>query len=241
MSSKQFNGGNILTRIAELKDVYYTYPDGTEALKGVRLWVDKGEIVCLYGSNGAGKSTILLILDALIFPQKGEVILFETNVTPKNAAEIRKRIGLLFQNPDDMLFNPTVLDEVSFGLVSRGINREEAKKKAEDELTRLGLDKFSERIPHRLSFGQRRLVSLASVLVTKPDLLLLDEPTSNLDKENRSKMIFRLHEYVTEKKDKTFGVVIATQDEQLKEICTDIIYIEEGRTINRERGKGTWL
>ncbi|MGB9725419.1 MAG: energy-coupling factor ABC transporter ATP-binding protein [Fervidicoccaceae archaeon] len=221
-------------KIAELKDVYYKYPDGTEALKGISLAVNDREVLCMFGPNGAGKSTVLLMLDALIFPQKGTVRLFGSEVDPKNASELRKKIGLLFQNPDDMLFNPTVLEEVSFGLISRGMGREEAKRKAEKELSKMGLEKLMERIPHRLSFGQRRLVSLASVIVTEPELLLLDEPTSNLDRENKTKIIARLLEYIEERGEKSWGIVIASQDEELKGICNDIIYIEDGRILEGE-------
>jgi len=178
--------------IAELKEVHYTYPDGTRALSGVSISVESGEVVCLVGPNGAGKSTILMILDAPIFPQKGEVYLFGNRITSKNASLARSRIGLLFQNPDDMLFNPTVIEEVSFSLLSRGLSREEAFRRAERELALLGLESLRDRIPHRLSYGQRRLVSFASVLVTDPDLLLLDEPTSNLDKRNKAAMLSRL-------------------------------------------------
>ncbi|PNV79511.1 MAG: hypothetical protein C0179_07255 [Fervidicoccus sp.] len=116
-------------KIAELKDVYYKYPDGTEALKGISLAVNDREVLCMFGPNGAGKSTVLLMLDALIFPQKGTVRLFGSEVDPKNASELRKKIGLLFQNPDDMLFNPTVLEEVSFGLISRGWRERKPREK----------------------------------------------------------------------------------------------------------------
>jgi len=216
--------------IAELKEVHYTYPDGTRALSGVSISVEGGEVVCLVGPNGAGKSTILMILDALIFPQKGEVYLFGNRITSKNAPLVRSRIGLLFQNPDDMLFNPTVIEEVSFALLSRGLSREEAVKRAERELALLRLESLRDRIPHRLSYGQRRLISFASVLVTDPDLLLLDEPTSNLDKRNKAAMLSRLKEFFANKKGE-WGAVIATQDEDLEEVCSRTVYIEDGKTI----------
>ncbi|PNV79510.1 MAG: hypothetical protein C0179_07250 [Fervidicoccus sp.] len=114
------------------------------------------------------------------------------------------------------------------------MEREEAKRKAEKELSKMGLEKLMERIPHRLSFGQRRLVSLASVIVTEPELLLLDEPTSNLDRENKTKIIARLLEYIEERGEKSWGMVIASQDEELKGICNDIIYIEYGRILEGE-------
>ncbi|MFP3268153.1 MAG: ABC transporter ATP-binding protein [Desulfurococcales archaeon] len=217
--------------IATLKDVTYTYPDGTRALNGVSLGLKKESVICLMGPNGSGKSTLLMVLDALIFPQSGEVELFGRRVEKNNAPQLRKKIGLLFQNPDDMLFNPNVLEEVAFGLIVRGIPREKSSEKAEEELKKLGLEQLKDRIPHRLSFGQRRLVSLASVLVTEPELLLLDEPTSNLDEENKEKMMKRLHEFISSKNSEEWAVVIATQDKEIEVLCNETYYMKDGKIV----------
>ncbi|MEM3279153.1 MAG: ABC transporter ATP-binding protein [Fervidicoccaceae archaeon] len=217
--------------IAELRDIYYSYPDGTRALNGVSLEIRNGSRLCLTGPNGAGKSTLLFVLASLIFPQAGELRIFGEKVERNNAGSIRKKIALLFQNPDDMLFNRSVLEEVAFGLIARGMEREEALSRAETELKRLGIDNLKDRIPHRLSFGQRRLVSLASVLVLEPTLLLLDEPTSNLDEKNKAKMIERINGFLREKREGNWAVVIATQDKEITEICNERAYMEDGKIL----------
>jgi cobalt/nickel transport system ATP-binding protein len=213
--------------IAKLLNVSYAYPDGTKAVKNVSLELRRGNVICITGPNGSGKSTLLMILAALIFPQEGEVYLFGKKIDKKNASEVRKKIGFLFQNPDDMLFNPSVIEEISFGLIAKGVNREISNNLALEEMKKLKIENLAYKVPHRLSFGQRRLVSLASILVTDPSLLLLDEPTSNLDEKNRELIIERLMEFFGNRKD-DWGAAIATHDNELIYICNEFFYMSEG-------------
>lgn len=183
------------TVIAE--DVHYTYPDGTYALRGISLKVAKGEVIGITGPIGSGKTTLLLLIDALIYPQRGRIIVMGMEVNQRNSKEIRKRVGLVFQEPEDMFFNSSVIEEVAFGLVARGLDREEAMLRAKEELEKWGLSGLEERIPHRLSSGQKKLLSIACVTVTRPELLLLDEPSSNLDEESIAVLKSRIEELIS--------------------------------------------
>lgn len=169
--------------------VNYSYGDGTTALEKVDLEVNRGEIVAVLGPNGAGKSTLLKILAGLQFPRSGEVEVFGERMTGKNADGLRKRLGLLFQDPDDQIFMPRVWDDVAFGPINHGLDEEGVRERVESALEIVGMTSFSERAPHHLSFGEKKRVAIAGVLAMKPDILLLDEPTANLDPGGRKELL----------------------------------------------------
>jgi cobalt/nickel transport system ATP-binding protein len=168
----------------ELVDVHYSYPDGHRALRGITLRVEAGERVAVLGPNGAGKSTLCLQLNGILEPTSGSVSV--TGLPAKGALkEVRRRIGLVFQDPDDMLFMPTVAQDVAFGPSNLGLSKDEVRARVEHALAAVGMKGVGERPPHHLSFGQRKRVATAAVLSMEPEVLVLDEPSSNLDPRAR--------------------------------------------------------
>ena len=167
----------------------YTYPDGTRALEGIDLDIRVGERVALVGPSGAGKSTLLLHLNGVL-TGSGTVRVMGGSLAEGDLQQIRRQVGLVFQDPNDQLFCPTVLDDVAFGPLNLGIPREEVPKRASQALRDVGLEQaIRSRSSHHLSQGERKRVALASVLVMEPAILALDEPTSNLDPRNRRHLI----------------------------------------------------
>jgi cobalt/nickel transport system ATP-binding protein len=165
----------------DVQGVAYAYPDGHQALHGVELTVAAGERVALLGPNGAGKTTLILHLNGILLPSAGQVHVGGLPVTKPNLREIRRRVGIVFQDPDDQLFMPTVRDDVAFGPANLGVRDEALGKTVAEALDAVGMAGAADRPPHHLSFGQRRRVALATVLAMDPQVLVLDEPTSNLD------------------------------------------------------------
>ena len=164
-----------------VQGLVYSYPDGSPALRGVDLDITAGERVAVLGPNGAGKTTLILHLNGILLPQAGEVAIGGMPVTKANFKEIRRRVGVVFQDPDDQLFMPTVRDDVAFGPANLGLPGEAVDARVQAALDAVGMDGSGGRPPHHLSFGQRRRVALATVLAMDPQILVLDEPTSNLD------------------------------------------------------------
>jgi cobalt/nickel transport system ATP-binding protein len=164
-----------------VQELVYSYPDGSPALGGVDLDITAGERVAVLGPNGAGKTTLILHLNGILLPQAGEVAIGGLPVTKANFREIRRRVGVVFQDPDDQLFMPTVRDDVAFGPANLGLAGDAVEARVRAALDAVGMDGAGGRPPHHLSFGQRRRVALATVLAMDPQILVLDEPTSNLD------------------------------------------------------------
>jgi cobalt/nickel transport system ATP-binding protein len=165
----------------ELRDVRYAYPDGHRALHGVDLTVGTGERVAILGPNGAGKTTLVLTLNGILAPQHGAVTVGGIPVAKPNLREVRRRVGIVFQDPDDQLFMPTVREDVAFGPSNLGWPAEVVDAAVASALAVVGMSDAADRSPHHLSFGERRRVALATVLAMRPDVLVLDEPSSNLD------------------------------------------------------------
>lgn len=180
----------IADTLMELKDIHYSYPEGTPVLRGLNFSLSAGEQLGLMGPNGAGKSTFLHVLMGLHVPQQGEVRLFGTMMSSaKDFRKARLRIGFLFQHSDDQLFCPSVLDDVAFGPLNQRLPRKEAKRVALGTLKKLGLEGFEERVPYRLSGGEKKLVALATILAMNPKVLILDEPTTGLSPEARDRLM----------------------------------------------------
>lgn len=172
----------------EIKDLYFAYPDGTQALEGINLAVENGESVALLGPNGAGKSTLLLHLNAIL-QGRGDIRIFDLPIVRENIREIRRRVGVVFQDPDDQLFSPTVFDDVAFGPMNMGLSREEVQERVEKALAQVGMAGFENKAAYHLSFGQKKRVATATVLSMEPDILALDEPSSNLDSRGRRELL----------------------------------------------------
>ncbi|MFQ5554335.1 MAG: energy-coupling factor ABC transporter ATP-binding protein [Acidimicrobiia bacterium] len=169
----------------EVAALEFAYPDGQEALAGVALRVDVGERVALLGPNGAGKTTLALHLNGILSARSGSVRIGNLDLGPGSLREIRKRVGLVFQDPDDQLFMPTVREDVAFGPANLGLSGEQLVQRTAEALTSVDASELGDRAPHHLSGGERRRAALATVLAMEPDVLVLDEPTAGLDPAGR--------------------------------------------------------
>jgi cobalt/nickel transport system ATP-binding protein len=175
----------------EIKDLAFAYPDGNQALFGVNLTVGQGERVALLGPNGAGKTTLVMHMNGIHPAAHGEVRVAGQLVDASDKANlrsIRSKVGIVFQDPDDQLFMPTVGEDVAFGPYNMGVRGDELEKVVIEALELVGMVEFKDRPPHHLSFGQRRRVAVATVLAMKPEILVLDEPSSNLDPASRREL-----------------------------------------------------
>ncbi len=211
--------------IIEFRDVGFTYPDGTEALRDVSLRITHGEAVGIVGPNGAGKTTLIMLMNALLLPVKGEVIIGEIPVTRGTIKKVRQTVGVVMQNPDDQLFMPTVSEDVAFGPMNIGLPEEVVKSRVEEALKEVGCLHLKDRPPHRLSGGQKKAVAIAGVLAMKPDILVMDEPTSGLDPRARRNLIELLRGF-------THSKLIVTHDLDLVlDLCERTVVLSEGRVL----------
>jgi len=175
----------------EVRGLAYSYPDGHQALFGVDLGIQPGERVALLGPNGAGKTTLVMHLNGILSGGLGEVSVAGLRVDPEDKGvlrEVRRRVGIVFQDPDDQLFMPSVREDVAFGPANLGLRGDELEQRVMAALDLVGMADFADRPPHHLSFGQRRRVAVATVLSMRPEILVLDEPSSNLDPASRAEL-----------------------------------------------------
>ncbi|MFE7898848.1 energy-coupling factor ABC transporter ATP-binding protein [Streptomyces sp. NPDC057424] len=177
-----------VTPSLDVAGLAFAYPDGHQALFGVDFSVARGERVALLGPNGAGKTTLVLHLNGILTGGAGTVEVAGLSVDKRNMAEVRRRVGIVFQDPDDQLFMPTVREDVAFGPAAAGLRGTELEERVDRALERVGMAGFKDRPPHHLSFGQRRRVAVATVLAMEPEILVLDEPSSNLDPASRREL-----------------------------------------------------
>ena len=176
------------TPVLDVRGLAFAYPDGHQALFGVDLHVHRGERVALLGPNGAGKTTLVHHLNGILLAGAGSVHVSGLPVTKPNLLETRRRVGVVFQDPDDQLFMPTVRDDVAFGPANLGLRGPELEARVRHALEQVGMADFADRPPHHLSFGQRRRVAVATVLAMEPEILVMDEPSSNLDPASRREL-----------------------------------------------------
>jgi cobalt/nickel transport system ATP-binding protein len=174
--------------VLDVRGLAYAYPDGHQALYGVDLRLDRGERVAMLGPNGAGKTTLVLHLNGILTAGAGSVSISGLEVTGRALREVRRRVGIVFQDPDDQLFMPTVRDDVAFGPRNLGLRGPALDAAVTRALEQVGMAAYADRPPHHLSFGQRRRVAVATVLAMEPELLVLDEPSSNLDPASRREL-----------------------------------------------------
>jgi cobalt transport protein ATP-binding subunit len=172
--------------VIDLQSLHYRYPDGTSALQGVDLHIGAGERVALLGPNGAGKTTLALHLNGVLTPTSGAVQVAGTAVTADTVRETRRLVGMVFQDPDDQLFMPSVRQDVAFGPLN--YKMDDVEGRVQRALAAVGMQHVADRAPHHLSFGQRRRVAIATVLSMDPGILVLDEPSSNLDPASRREL-----------------------------------------------------
>ena len=211
--------------VLSASDLRYRYPDGREALRGVALSVSHGERVAVLGPNGAGKTTFVYHLNGLL-QGTGELQVAGVQVDGDQAIrELRSRVGLVFQDPDDQLFMPTVREDVAFGPLNQGLTREQALARVEEALAAVRMGHAAERAPHQLSMGERRRVAIATVLAMQPELLVLDEPTANLDPRARRELLLVLDEIQR-------TMLVVTHDLPFAaELCERAVILSEGRIV----------
>jgi len=209
----------------EVSDLSYTYPDKTPALLDVSLHVHVGERVALLGPNGAGKTTLVLHLNGILIPQQGSIRISGLPVARNDLLEVRRRVGVVFQDPDDQLFMPTVREDVSFGPMNLGMDGTELSNRVEEAMDAVGVADLADRPPAHLSFGQKRRVAIAGVLAMGPEIIVLDEPTSNLDPATRRELGGILADLgVTQ--------LIVTHDLPFAlEMCPRSVVLDEGRIV----------
>ena len=210
----------------KVENLSYRYPDGKKALRDVSFEIKKGESVALMGPNGAGKTTLFLTLNGLLEANSGNIFIFGVKIDGKKSIRnIRNRIGIVFQNPDDQLFCPTVFDDVAFGPLNYDLPPDEIRKRVRESLEAVAMSGFENRLSHHLSFGEKKRVSLATILSMRPEIILLDEPNSNLDPRSRRKMIETIRNLNATK-------VIATHDLKMAlELCDRGIIMDEGKIV----------
>lgn len=208
----------------EVHNLHYTYEDGTAALHGISFTVREGESIGLIGPNGAGKTTLLLHLNGY-FRNGNTVKIFDRPVTKKILKEVRRDVGLVMQDSDNQLFMLTVQDDIAFGPVNMGLPEAEVRKRVASSLAAVGLTGCEQKSPHHLSGGEKRAVAIASVLSMQPRILVMDEPTSNLDPRTRRSLIHMVKSLHQTK-------IIASHDlEMILELCDRCILLDKGKTI----------
>ena len=206
----------------------FEYPDGNAALRGVDLEIGKGERVALLGPNGAGKTTLVLHLNGILHPVAGTVAVAGRTIDSRDRdglRAVRAAVGIVFQDPDDQLFMPTVGDDVAFGPANHGLAGSELSARVDEALDLVGMRPFRDRAPHHLSFGQRRRVAVATVLAMRPEILVLDEPSSNLDPASRRELAAILRSLDTTLLMVTHDLPYAVQ------LCERSVVLSDGRIV----------
>ncbi len=216
--------------VIETKDVSYQYPDGTPALNKVNFQAPKGKIVALLGPNGAGKSTLFLHFNGILKPSSGTVMVDgETlDYSKKGLMNVRQKVGIVFQNPDDQLFAPTVAEDVAFGPLNIELEPDEVRERVDEALNRVGMAGYEKRPPHHLSGGQKKRVAIAGILAMHPEIMVLDEPTSGLDPKGASQILRILNQLNKE----GMSIIISTHDVDLVPLYASSVYIiSEGQIV----------
>jgi cobalt/nickel transport system ATP-binding protein len=207
----------------------FVYPDGTAAMHDIRLDVKSGDFVGLLGSNGSGKTTLLKLIDGLLKPSQGRVMLDGTDIRKLSPREIYRKVGLVFQNPDDQLFAPTVSEDVAFGPLNMGFSKEEVTARVRKALADVEMEKYLDKSIHTLSFGQKKRVCIAGLLAMGHEILLLDEPTAGLDPMGEYKMMGLL---VKLNREGRVTIVMATHSVDLVPLFLDNLHIlSKGRVV----------
>ena len=211
--------------VIRLDNLTYAYPDGRKALEGINLLIERGESVAIAGANGAGKSTLLMHLNGIIHGTNGAVKISGIPVVAANLKTIRARVGVVFQNPDDQLFCPEVFDDVAFGPINMGLPETEVRKRVSESLSAVGLSGYERRSSHHLSLGEKKRIALASVLSMSPEVLALDEPSSNLDPAAKWGLIQLLKSLDVTK------IVVSHDLELIEALCPRLVIMKQGKIL----------
>ncbi len=210
--------------LLQIKDLHFAYPDGHQALRGVSLSVCEGEKIALVGPNGAGKSTLMLHLNGILGEQS-PITIAGLKLDKENLPLIRALVGLVFQNPDDQLFSPTVFEDVAFGPLHMGLPEDEVLSRVEEALGAVGMDDFGNRLSHHLSMGQKKRIAIATVLSMRPQIMILDEPSAGLDPRARRSLINFL-------RDLPITMLVSTHDLRMAvDLFPRMIIMDEGKIV----------
>lgn len=207
-----------------LEDVSFSYEKGRLAVKNISLGVEEGERVAILGPNGAGKSTILKLVAGLISPDSGRILMSGKELTRGNAQELRRGIGFLFQEPDDQIFMPSVREDVAFGPYNLGLAVEEVSERVSEAMKLTGIEDFGDRVPHKMSTGEKKRVAIAGILAMRPRILLLDEPCSSLDGKTRKRLMDLVNSL-------NVTLLVATQDVEVVVELADRVILLNRRKI----------
>ena len=214
-----------MSNVLEVRDLQYAYHDGHEALRGVSFALHAGDKVALVGPNGAGKSTLMLHLNGILTSRHGDVLVEGTRLTRDNLPATRAKVGLVFQNPDDQLFSPTVFEDVAFGPLHMGLSKDEVVSRVEAALNAVRMSAYRDRLSHHLSVGEKKRIAIATVLSMDPQILVLDEPSAGLDPRARRTLINLLREL-------PITMLVSTHDMKLvEELFPRTIVMDEGRIV----------
>lgn len=214
-----------MEKAVEIRELNFTYPDGKPALNNINLDVFNGETIGIIGPNGAGKTTLLLHFNGIL-KGTGMIKIFGIEVNSKNLKEIRKKVGLVFQNPDDQLFSQTVFDDVAFGPINMGFDKESVITRVKGSLDYVNMSGFEEKHPYHLSVGEKKKISIATILSMEPEIFVLDEPTGELDPRSKRNIINILKNIKSTK-------IIATHDlELVLEICNRVFLLDNGSIVS---------
>jgi cobalt transport protein ATP-binding subunit len=209
----------------EVNNLWFSYPDGHEALHNVSLSIEPDERVALVGPNGAGKSTLMLHLNGILRSTRGEVCVGGLDVTDENLGQIRAWVGMVFQNPDDQLFSPKVFDDVAFGPLHMDLPEDEVRHRVDKALASVGMSAYVDRISHHLSMGEKKRIAIATVLSMSPKILVLDEPSAGLDPRARRSLINLLG-------DMNSTMLVSSHDLRLvQELFPRIAIMDEGQIV----------
>jgi cobalt/nickel transport system ATP-binding protein len=214
-----------MSNVLEVRDLQFAYHDGHEALRGVSFTLHAGDKVALVGPNGAGKSTLMLHLNGILTSRHGAVLVDDTRLTRDNLPATRAKVGLVFQNPDDQLFSPSVFEDVAFGPLHMGLPKDEVVARVEAALQAVRMSAYRDRLSHHLSVGEKKRIAIATVLSMNPQILVLDEPSAGLDPRARRTLINLLREL-------PITMLVSTHDMKLvEELFPRTIVMDEGRIV----------
>lgn len=214
------------------KNLSYTYPDGTHALKNINMDIYKGQKVAIMGPNGAGKSTLFSHFNGLTEPTSGYVEIDGKAIKydRDTLLEVRQKVGIVFQDPNDQLFAPTVKEDVAFGPMNLGLDYEEVERRVDEALTMVGMEQYMDKTPHHLSGGQQKRVAIAGIIAMRPEIMILDEPTAGLDPEGVEKVLDILNNLNKE----GMSIVISSHDiEMVNEFAEKIFVLNNGEILER--------